>query len=154
MRQLLRLNQPLDRLVQRHTGGDEDRGNHEQSRHALPLFGAENECDAKWHRRQRVTGVVDQIRQQRHRPGVDEDEHLKRGRDAEDAEADQNRADPFAGAQDRTVDEPVRFALVETNPAPDCVAFLEVIFAGGERLRISRGVDAATLQLVMTALRA
>ena len=54
----------------------------------------------------------------------------------------------------RTVDEPVRFALVETKPARDCAAPLELIFASGERLRIPRGVDAATLQLVMAALRA
>ena len=54
----------------------------------------------------------------------------------------------------RAVDEPVRFALVETKPAPDCAAPLELIFAGGERLRICRGVDAATLQLVVSALRA
>jgi hypothetical protein len=52
------------------------------------------------------------------------------------------------------VDEPVRFALIETKPAPECAAPLELIFAGGERLRISRGADAATLQLVMAALRA
>jgi hypothetical protein len=48
----------------------------------------------------------------------------------------------------------VRFALVETKPAPDCAAPLELIFAGGERLRISRGFDAATLQLVVAAFRA
>jgi hypothetical protein len=54
----------------------------------------------------------------------------------------------------RTVEEPVRFALIETKPAPDCVAPLELIFASGERLRIWRGADGATLQLVMAALRA
>lgn len=54
----------------------------------------------------------------------------------------------------RMVDEPVRFALVETTPAPDCAAPLELVFASGERLRILRGVDAATLQLVMAAVRA
>ena len=54
----------------------------------------------------------------------------------------------------RAADEPVRFALVETKPAPDCAAPLELIFAGGERLRISRGFDAATLQLVVAAFRA
>ena len=54
----------------------------------------------------------------------------------------------------RTVDEPVRFALVETKPVPDCAAPLELIFTSGERLRISAGVDAVTLQLVMAALRA
>jgi len=54
----------------------------------------------------------------------------------------------------RTVDQSVRFALVETEPATNCAAPLELIFASGERLRISRGVDIATLQLVMAALRA
>ena len=54
----------------------------------------------------------------------------------------------------RTVEEPVRFALVETKPAQDCAAPLELIFTSGERLRISRGADAATLQLVVAALRA
>ena len=55
----------------------------------------------------------------------------------------------------RTVDETVRFALIETKPAPDCAAApLELVFASGERLRICRGADAATLQLVITAIRA
>jgi hypothetical protein len=54
----------------------------------------------------------------------------------------------------RTVEEHVRFALIETKPAPDCAAPLELIFISGERLRISPGVDAGTLQLVMAALRA
>ena len=54
----------------------------------------------------------------------------------------------------RTTDEPAQFAVVETKPAPEWAAPLEVIFAGGERLRISRGVDTGTLQLVVAALRA
>jgi hypothetical protein len=54
----------------------------------------------------------------------------------------------------RTVEEHVRFALIETKPAPDCAAPLELIFTSGERLRISPGVDAGTLQLVMATLRA
>ena len=54
----------------------------------------------------------------------------------------------------RTVDDPVRFALIETKPVSECAAPLELVFTGGERLRILRGVDAATLQLVMAALRA
>lgn len=54
----------------------------------------------------------------------------------------------------RTVDEPVRFALVETKPAPDCAAPLELVFSSGECLRIFRGADAATLQLVVAAIRA
>ena len=54
----------------------------------------------------------------------------------------------------RTADEPVRFARVESKPARDCAAPLELVFPGGERLCICRGVDAATLQMVMAALRA
>jgi hypothetical protein len=34
----------------------------------------------------------------------------------------------------------VGFALIETKPVPDCAAPLELIFVGGERLRISRRV--------------
>lgn len=54
----------------------------------------------------------------------------------------------------RRVDESVRFAPVETKPAPQGTAPLELIFIGGERLRISNGVDAASLRLVLDALRA
>lgn len=54
----------------------------------------------------------------------------------------------------RTANEPVRFALVETKPAEECAAPLELIFTSGERLCVARGVDAATLQLVVAALRA
>jgi transposase len=54
----------------------------------------------------------------------------------------------------RRVEEPVRFARVETKPVPGGSAPLELIFASGECLRISRGVDAATLQLVMATVRA
>lgn len=48
-----------------------------------------------------------------------------------------------------------RFALVKTKTAPSAEATgLEIIFATGERLRIGRGVDAATLRLTVDALRA
>ena len=51
--------------------------------------------------------------------------------------------------------EPVRFALLETRPAgaasPDST--LELVLRNGERLRIANGVDAATLRLVLDALR-
>lgn len=46
--------------------------------------------------------------------------------------------------------EPVQFALLKTvaSPAP-----LELLLASGERLSIANGVDAATLRLVLEALR-
>ena len=51
--------------------------------------------------------------------------------------------------------QPVRFALLE--PKQEEVAArargLEVILASGERLRVFHGVDAATLRLVLDAVR-
>ncbi|MCZ2079943.1 MAG: transposase [Bryobacterales bacterium] len=51
---------------------------------------------------------------------------------------------------------PVRFALVERRTGREQSASngdLEVVFATGERLRIQRGVDGATLRTVIEALR-
>ncbi len=52
---------------------------------------------------------------------------------------------------------PVRFALVERRAQPQGPAgeaALELVLATGERLRISAGVDAATLRTVVDVLRA
>jgi hypothetical protein len=51
---------------------------------------------------------------------------------------------------------PVRFALVDRSPRrPErTAAALELVLASGERLRISAGVDAATLRTVLDVLRA
>jgi hypothetical protein len=52
---------------------------------------------------------------------------------------------------------PVRFALVDRNPRRQghaAEAALELVLATGERLRISGGVDAATLRTVLDVLRA
>ncbi|HLH20672.1 MAG TPA: transposase [Bryobacteraceae bacterium] len=51
---------------------------------------------------------------------------------------------------------PVRFALVDRSPRrPEYTAeaALELVLATGERLRISAGVDAATLRTVLDVLR-
>ena len=49
---------------------------------------------------------------------------------------------------------PMKFALVETSQSPSAaVALLEVILTSGERLRVVRGIDAATLRLVLNVLR-
>jgi hypothetical protein len=49
----------------------------------------------------------------------------------------------------------VRFALLETAPAPTgrlpCI--LELVLRSGERLRIGDNVDAATLRVVLEAVR-
>lgn len=50
-----------------------------------------------------------------------------------------------------------RFALVKTKAAPAAEApgpELEIILVTGERLRIGRGADAATLRMTLDALRA
>jgi hypothetical protein len=52
--------------------------------------------------------------------------------------------------------EAVRFALVESGPAPAARAaepMLELVLKTGERLRIGRGVDEAALRTVLAALR-
>jgi transposase len=52
---------------------------------------------------------------------------------------------------------PVRFALVErrgTRQEPPAGVALELVLTTGERLRISAGVDGATLRSVLDALRA
>ena len=53
-------------------------------------------------------------------------------------------------------DHAVRFAEVNTRPVPVGLSepALELVFANGERLRIARGVDAATLRLTLDAVRA
>ena len=48
----------------------------------------------------------------------------------------------------------VRFAVLETRmPRPEAPTTLELILNRGERLRICPGVDAATLRLVLDAVR-
>jgi hypothetical protein len=52
---------------------------------------------------------------------------------------------------------PVRFALVDRSPRQQertAEAALELMLATGERLRISAGVEAATLRTVLDVLRA
>jgi transposase-like protein len=51
--------------------------------------------------------------------------------------------------------EPVQFALLATAPAavPRQDPALELVLRNGERLRIGNQVDAATLQLVLDAVR-
>jgi transposase-like protein len=51
----------------------------------------------------------------------------------------------------------VHFAVVETRAAPVVGGgerALELVLANGDRLRIGRGVDAATLRLTLDAIRA
>ena len=49
----------------------------------------------------------------------------------------------------------VQFALLETTPVAAAIpdSALELVLRNGERLRIANGVDAATLRLVLDAVR-
>jgi hypothetical protein len=50
--------------------------------------------------------------------------------------------------------EPVRFALVEAGaPVTNDKTPIELILAGGDRLHIPPGIDAATLRTVLSVLR-
>jgi hypothetical protein len=51
--------------------------------------------------------------------------------------------------------ELVRFALLETRPTVtgSTIPALELVLAGGERLRIGKEVDAATLRMVLEVVR-
>ena len=51
----------------------------------------------------------------------------------------------------RKQNTPVRFALVETKPALETAAPIELLLASGDRLRIPS--DAATLKMVLAVLR-
>jgi hypothetical protein len=51
----------------------------------------------------------------------------------------------------RSENHSVRFALVETKPAAEAAAPIELVLASGDRLRIPS--DAATLRLVLAVLR-
>lgn len=50
--------------------------------------------------------------------------------------------------------EPVRFALVDTERMAKASEPLELTLSSGEKLRIGAGVDAATLRTVLEVLRA
>ena len=62
----------------------------------------------------------------------------------------------FYGWRRRLRREPgaVGFALIETKPTATGEVPLELVFVSGERLRIGKGVDAATLQATLAAIRA
>jgi hypothetical protein len=62
----------------------------------------------------------------------------------------------FWRRQLRQTESAPQFALVRTKAAPPATAGappLELVFATGERLRIGKGVDAATLRLTLAAIR-
>jgi hypothetical protein len=108
---MLRVDEAHDRRVQRDARGDEDREHDEESGELLPSRAAQVEGDPERNRGECVTRVVNQVRKQRDAVGREEDERLGERGDAEDAEADRNRADAVPRPDDRAVYEAVRMSV-------------------------------------------
>jgi hypothetical protein len=86
--ELLRVDQTLDRLVERHAGRDKDGEDNGEARQLLAPERAEEESDPERHRSEGVTEVVDQVGQQRDRARQNEDRHLCARSESEDPEAE------------------------------------------------------------------
>ena len=86
MRQLLRVDQSHDRLVEGDTRGDEDDEDNDKSGELLNAEGAQEEGYPERHRRQGIAEVVDQVGEERNRAGEHEDHRLHDRRNSEHAE--------------------------------------------------------------------
>jgi hypothetical protein len=111
MRKLLGMDQALDRLVERNAGRDEDRQHNGVPGPSLSALASQEEGNADRYRGEGVTGVVDQVGEERHRAGKDEDDGLHGRCYAEHAETDENGLDSGSGADDRAVDQTMRVTL-------------------------------------------
>jgi hypothetical protein len=111
VRQLLWVDQALDRLIEGNAGRDENDEHDGEAGQLLAPDGAQVERDPEWQCRQGVTEVVDQIGQQSNRAREDEDRHLNYGSKREDSEAERDGLDTCARTHDRPIDEPVRVAV-------------------------------------------
>jgi len=57
------MEEALDRLAERHERADENGEHNSKSSPTLATGAPEEECDAEWDRRQRVTEVMDEVRE-------------------------------------------------------------------------------------------
>lgn len=105
MRQILRLDEALNRLVQRHAGRDEDRQDDRETGDLLRAEAAQKERDPERHRRKGIAEVVDEVCEERDRAREHEDRELGERGQSEDREAERHRLDALARAYDRPVDE-------------------------------------------------
>jgi hypothetical protein len=115
--ELLRVHKAQHRLVERYTGGDEDREDDGVAGPALATRASEEKGSTHWTRGQGITGVVDQIGEERDAIGEDKNKRLRCRRGAQDREANEDSANAGARAQDRSVDETVSMAVLATAAA-------------------------------------
>jgi hypothetical protein len=112
MGERMRMDQALDRLVERDASGDRDREHDGEAGKLLSTERAQEERDPERDRSKCVAAVVDQVGEQRDRAGEGEDCSLCAGRQAQEGEADRDGADTRARANDRTVDQAVRVPML------------------------------------------
>jgi type IV secretory pathway VirB10-like protein len=93
------------------TSADEDCQHDAKTGQPLPAHTAEEEGKPKRNRGQRVTEVVDQIREQRNAERARVDERLRDSGDGKDRQAPRHRADPGTGAENRAIDEAMRMVV-------------------------------------------
>ena len=86
----LGVDDPHDRFVGSNAGADEDRQHDGKTRVALGPLGAQCERDAKRHRCERVSDVVDQVGEESDAAGEDEDHRLRGRRQPEDDERERD----------------------------------------------------------------
>lgn len=96
MSQVLRVDQPLNRFVERDARRDEDRRDDGQPGELFDPEAAKEERDTEWNGRQCVPDVVDQVSEKRDRVRENEDQGLDDGHRSEDREAQCNRFDARA----------------------------------------------------------
>ena len=151
MCQVLGMDQPLDRLVERDHRADEDRRHNAEPGPSLAPCGAKEESDPERHRCQAVAVVVDQISEQCDAPRGDEDDGLHDRRDRQDSKADRDSLKAQTAAL--AVFPPIWFCNFGRTFAP--IAALSTDLARGANTAAVRHARAAehALACAPTAVR-
>jgi hypothetical protein len=107
VRQVLGMNESLDRFVERDTRGHEDREHYRETCKPLNAETAQIEGDAERYGGQRIAEVVYEVGEERDRRGQREDRKLGERGDAENPEAEGDRSDSLTRPNDGTINKAV-----------------------------------------------
>ena len=118
MGQLLRLDETLDRLVERDTRRRENGKDDCEARDLLGAEATEEERDSERDGGERVAEVVNEVGEERDGAGERKYGELRECRSPEESEADRDCLDTFARPNDRAIDEPVRVSVAVTIVRP------------------------------------